>query len=133
MNEKQKLKTEALKEVNKELSEYRKLVMSKSSQQIYLSATEIMLTEACASYIGILLNCDIIDFSSKVLHVDSSLRKCVSEIVNIADFIGDMGEIMIDDFYDAIIDYYNLDHTEIAKKEEEIKQVANEQALKQKK
>lgn len=128
MNEKQK----ANSKVMQELSDYRELVISKKGQEIYQSATEIMLTEACASYVSLLLECEITDFPEKVLHEYASLSKCVSEVVSIANFLGDMGEIMIDDFYKAIIDYYNLDHKEIHEKEARIKEAAVERAQYQK-
>ncbi len=127
------MKEDALKKIEKQLDKYRKSMSKKKSQEVYQSAMTIMFTEACASYTCELLKLDMEKLSEFVMNKHTTLGACVKNVIRVAKRVGNLGDLTKEHFQEAIYEYYNLNHDEIARQKEIKRLEAKAQADKRKK
>ncbi|QUI25882.1 hypothetical protein HZI73_26070 (plasmid) [Vallitalea pronyensis] len=128
MKVKQDYKKQAINKVNQEIEEYRQQQKKKTVEIVYKLMTQHMFTEATAHY-----SLDLIKKSERiarlVLEKEANTVDCAKAVIAVARKTGSLGAMQLEHFYNAIWDYYKIDHKEV-KELERIEALKREEARK---
>lgn len=107
------MKNNAAEKIKEELEKFRSDTIKKEKVEIYRMATHIVFAEASAHYTQALLQYE--DLEEKIMSKFSSIVECSRYVIRSANHKKmTLGDMKVEDFKNFIIDYYNLDHQEIA-------------------
>ncbi|GKX32337.1 hypothetical protein SH1V18_48170 [Vallitalea longa] len=102
----------AVIKVKQELDNYREKQISKTAKEVYDHTTRHMFVEATAHY-----STDLIrkseEIAKLVLVEEANTIDCAEAVMKVARNVGCLGSITLEVFYNAIWDYYKIDHKRI--------------------
>ncbi len=106
------IKEKAIQKINQEINSYREQQKAKTAEEVYNRSTQNVFVEATAHY-----SLDLISKSDNITELilaeESNTIDCARAVMSVARKVGSLGAMTLDHFYNAIWDYYKLDHKHI--------------------